>query len=102
MSPTFTAIAGIGAIGVVAYAAVSARTKRSNPHARRISSGAKTETAPTVRDELRRIARENDVPDVMPKGVRTANAINTADQLDDARFESDTYGDGGGTVGGDE
>ena len=51
----------------------------------------------TVRDELRRIGREADVPDVMPRGVRRANALDTADQLDSARSD----GDPGGTSGSD-
>ena len=95
MSPTFTAIAGVSAIGLVAYAAVSARVKR------RVSRE-KSETAPTVRDELRRLARETDVPDVMPKGVRKANAINTADELDHARFDSASHSGSGDSGGGDE
>jgi hypothetical protein len=91
MSPNVIAIAGVCAIGLVAYAFVSARTKR------RLSCD-KSQRAPTAREELRKIARENDVPDVMPRGVRRANALDTADQLDGGRFH-DGGGDGGGDSG---
>lgn len=57
---------------------------------------------PTVRDELRRIAREAEVPDVMPRGVRRANALNTADQLDSVQSDGGSGGDSGSDGSGGE
>jgi hypothetical protein len=57
---------------------------------------------PTVRGELRRIAREAEVPDVMPRGVRRANALNTADQLDSVHSDGGSGGDSGSDGSGGE
>jgi hypothetical protein len=103
MLQIFAGFLAVGAVGLVALAALSAWLKRGNSNAqmeatatvRDANSNAQTEATPTVREELRRIWNKNDVPDVMPKGVRSANRLSTADQLDDSRFESDSHSDAG-------
>lgn len=101
MLQTLAGFAAVAAVGLVALAALSAWLKRGNSNAqteatatvRDANSNAQTEATPTVREELRRIWNKNDVPDVMPEGVRSANTLSTAEQLDDSRFESDSHSD---------
>jgi hypothetical protein len=103
MLQTLAGFAAVGAVGLVALPALSAWLKRGSsnaqteatPTVRDANSNAQTEATPTVREELRRIWNKEDVPDVMPKGVRSANRLSTADQLDDSRFDSGSHSDVG-------